>query len=59
MNANHVYIIIGVAAASALVSTMILYLMGSENMAIVGSATGGAVAVTIAGLVRRNKNNDA
>jgi hypothetical protein len=54
MNANHVYIIIGVAALTALLSTLILYLMGTEDVAIVGGVTGGVTAVTIARIVQRN-----
>ena len=55
MNANHVYIVIGVAAITALIATLVMYLMGSENPAVVAGASGGATAAVIAVMIRKNK----
>lgn len=55
MNANHVYIIIGVAAISALLATVALYLMGTENSIIVASVSGACTASAIAIMIRKNK----
>lgn len=55
MNANHVYIIIGIAAISALLTTVALYMMEIENTAIVAGVSGTCTLGSIVLLVRKNK----
>ena len=55
MNVNHIYILIGVAALSALIATVVLYLMGTHNTAVViGASVGSTVAVAYT-MIRKNK----
>lgn len=55
MNVGQFYILIGVAALTALISTVILYLMGTENTSVViGASAGSTIAVLIA-MIRSNK----
>ncbi len=47
MNVNQVYIIIGVAAITALVSTLVSYLIEFESpAAVIGASAGATIAVT-------------
>jgi len=55
MNVNQVYLIMGVAALSALISTLITYLIGSENTTVVIGSTAGSTAAVVAVIINKNK----